>query len=107
MPAGRSLRATCGAHRSRTASRVRIPWRDQSSPAARAAAASDIALPDPLACYAENVRDRSFRITDADFDALKHAGHTEDEIFEITIAAAWGGAWSKFEAGRRLLRRNG
>ena len=41
-----------------------------------------------LAAYLEKVRTRAYTVTDADVDALKAAGLTEDEIFEQTVAAA-------------------
>jgi alkylhydroperoxidase family enzyme len=41
-----------------------------------------------LAGYLAKVRDRAYAIRDADVQALKDAGVTEDEIFEQTVAAA-------------------
>jgi alkylhydroperoxidase family enzyme len=41
-----------------------------------------------LARYLEQVRTRAYTVTDADVDALKAAGLSEDEIFEQTVAAA-------------------
>jgi hypothetical protein len=42
-------------------------------------------------------------VTDADITTLKDAGHTEDAIFEITVAATVGAALRSFEAGRRTI----
>jgi hypothetical protein len=42
-------------------------------------------------------------VTDADITKLQDAGHTEDAIFEITVAATVGAALRSFEAGRRTI----
>ncbi|MFF1606711.1 hypothetical protein ACFVYA_02935 [Amycolatopsis sp. NPDC058278] len=68
---------------------------------ADAAARLGDGLPEDLRAYARTVRDASHRITDADVQALRSAGHSEDEIFEVTIAAAVDAALAAFEAGRR------
>ncbi|GAA3785426.1 carboxymuconolactone decarboxylase family protein [Streptomyces chiangmaiensis] len=71
--------------------------------AAVAAAAAGEALPAPWQSYATTVRDASFRITDTDMDRLTAAGHSEDQIFEVTVAAAVGAALHSFDAGRNAL----
>jgi len=43
---------------------------------------------DPLEAYLAKVKDRAYSITDADVDAVKDAGVSEDEIFERTVAVA-------------------
>ena len=68
----------------------------------RAAAAGD-PLPEPWHSYTAAVRDASYQITDADIGRLTTAGHTEDQIFEVTVAAAVGAALRCFDAGRRVL----
>jgi AhpD family alkylhydroperoxidase len=74
-----------------------------TDPALRAAAAAGGALSDPWKSYATTVRDASYKVTDADVERLIAAGHTEDEIFEVTVAAAVGATLRGFEAGRRAL----
>jgi alkylhydroperoxidase family enzyme len=76
----------------------------RSEPAVRAAAAGNGQLADPLGSYAAKVRDESYRVTDADVDALRAAGISEDEIFEVTVAAALGAACRRLDAGLRALR---
>jgi len=44
--------------------------------------------PPALDPYLAKVRDRAYTVTDADVDALKDAGFSEDEIFERTVAVA-------------------
>lgn len=56
----------------------------------RSAAATGAELPEPWQPYITLVREAANRITDADVDKLRRAGHNEDEIFEMTVAAAVG-----------------
>lgn len=44
--------------------------------------------PPGMDAYLAKVRDRAYTVTDADVDALKDAGFSEDEIFERTVAVA-------------------
>jgi AhpD family alkylhydroperoxidase len=71
--------------------------------ALRSAAAGEGVLPEPLRHYAETVRDASYKVADADIAELTAAGHTEDEVFEVTAAAAVGAALRSFDAGRRAI----
>jgi len=50
--------------------------------------------------YLRKVHERAYTVVDADVEALKADGLTEDEIFEQTVAAAIG------EGLRRLDRAN-
>jgi alkylhydroperoxidase family enzyme len=71
--------------------------------ATRTAAATGGSLPEPDASFTATVRDASYRITDADIDGLAAAGHSEDVIFELTVAAAVGAALRCYDAGRGAL----
>jgi alkylhydroperoxidase family enzyme len=53
----------------------------------RAVAAGDAVPPDAVA-YVDKVRRHAYRVTDGDFDMLRSAGYSEDQIFELTGAAA-------------------
>jgi len=75
----------------------------RADPAARLAAASGAPAPDPLDPYLAKVRDQSYRVTGTDFEKLTAAGFSEDEIFELTVAAALGAALRSFDAGMRAL----
>ena len=55
------------------------------------------------AAYVGKVRDASYRITDLDVSALKAAGCTEEEIFEVTVAAATGAALQRLDLGLRAM----
>jgi AhpD family alkylhydroperoxidase len=76
-----------------------------TTPALRRAAATGTGLPDPWQTYTATVRDASYRVTDADIDHLVDSGHAEDEIFEVTVAAAVGAALRGFDAGRDAVQR--
>jgi hypothetical protein len=75
----------------------------RTEPAVRLAAAEGSSLPTPVDSYILKVRDQSYRITDRDIDTLTAAGVSEDEIFELTVAAALGAAMLRFDAGMRAL----
>lgn len=74
-----------------------------TDPALRTSAATGEPMPEPWQSYAATVRDASDTITDADIAKLTEAGHSEDEIFEITCAAAVGAALRSFDAGQHAL----
>ena len=73
------------------------------APAIRRAAGTGASVPDPWAAYVAKVRDSSFRITDDDVAALKAAGCSEKEIFEMTVAAATGAALHGLDIGLRAM----
>jgi alkylhydroperoxidase family enzyme len=60
-----------------------------------------VAQPAPaqMAEYLEKVRTGAYAVSDADVDALKAAGITEDEIFEQTVAVALREGLRRLEAG--------
>jgi AhpD family alkylhydroperoxidase len=74
-----------------------------TAPALRLAAASGDPLPEPWQAYAAAVRDASYTITDSDIDKLLAAGSNEDQVFEVTVAAAVGAALESFDAGMSAL----
>jgi len=75
-----------------------------TEPAVRAAAGTGGELPDPVGSYATLVRDQSYRITDTDLARLSAAGLSDDDIFEVTVAAAVGAALRRLDAGLRAVR---
>ncbi|WP_284741335.1 hypothetical protein [Amycolatopsis sp. RTGN1] len=79
----------------------------RTSPELRRAAGTGEGLEAPWRDYAASVRDASQRITDDDVRRLLAAGCTEDEIFEVTVAAAVGAALRSFDAGRDALKARG
>lgn len=74
--------------------------------AVRHAAGTGAAVPEVWAAYVGKVRDASYRITDQDVAALQAAGCTEEEIFEVTVAAATGAALQRLDLGLRAMRED-
>ena len=109
---GRSLRAEAGGdatdrHAADVEALRRAVFESPGSTelAVRVAAGSGGQLPDPIGSYAAIVRDRSYRITDSDLEELANAGLSDDDIFEVTVAAAVGAALQRLSAGMRAIRR--
>jgi hypothetical protein len=69
----------------------------------RARAFEGSGLPEPLAGLVEEVAQRSFQVTDADFGAALAAGFTEDQLFELVICAAAGKSSRLYQAGLAAL----
>ena len=61
------------------------------------------ALPEPLAAYVEKVALHAYRVTDEDIETLRAAGHSEDAVFELTLAAALGAAAGRYERALSAL----
>jgi len=61
-------------------------------------------LPEALRLWVDKVATNAYRCTDRDVAALVAAGYSEDQIFEITLAAAVGAGVSRFERGLALLK---
>ena len=74
------------------------------APAIRATAIEARPLPDPLAQrYVETLRRHAYRLTDQDLAELSRAGWTDGQVFELTIAAAFGAARRPLDAGLAAL----
>jgi hypothetical protein len=67
------------------------------------AAHPDREAPPDFAPYLDKVRSNAYEITDADVQALKDAGHSEDAIFEQTVSVAVAEGLKRLEAGLRVL----
>ena len=67
------------------------------------ALAADADPPAALAPYLAKVHERASTVTDDDVAALKHAGLTEDEIFEATVSAAITEGLRRLDAARRVI----
>jgi len=60
--------------------------------------------PDPrMEAYLDRVRTRAYAITDADVQALRDAGISEDEVFEQTVAAAISEGLRRWDAAERAI----
>jgi hypothetical protein len=60
------------------------------------------APPPELAALVEKIRRHAYEVTDSDLDALR-GRYTEDQLFEIVVAAAFGAAQERLAAGLRAL----
>jgi alkylhydroperoxidase family enzyme len=60
--------------------------------------------PEVMAPYLEKVRVAAYRVTDADVQALKDAGLTEDQIFEQTVAVAIAEGLRRLDAAEAVIR---
>jgi alkylhydroperoxidase family enzyme len=69
----------------------------------RRAAEPDRPAPPELEPYLDKVRHDAYRVTDADVQALKDAGYSDDEIFEQTVSAAVGAGLHRLEQGLECL----
>ena len=56
-----------------------------------------------LAPYLAKVHARAFTVTDADVEALKQAGLSEDAIFEATVTVAIGEGLRRIDAALAVI----
>jgi hypothetical protein len=73
-------------------------------PVIRKAAAANRDVPAPLAAYVDKVARHAYKVTDADVDALRRAGYTDDQLFELTASAALGAALLRLDRGLSALK---
>jgi alkylhydroperoxidase family enzyme len=69
----------------------------------RTASRPERPAPPEFATYLEKVRLHAYKVTDADVQALKDAGFTEDQIFEHTVSVAAAAGFERLEAGLGAL----
>jgi len=69
----------------------------------RANATSMPSAPEAMEGYLRKVHERAYTVTDADVDALKDAGISEDVIFEQTVAAAIGEGLRRLDRADEVL----
>jgi alkylhydroperoxidase family enzyme len=58
--------------------------------------------PPELATLVQRIRSRPYAVTDQDLDELR-ARYSEDQLFEIIVAAAFGTASEQVAAGHKAL----
>lgn len=75
--------------------RLSTEWR-------RAAHSGATGLPKALEDYAEKLRTRAYAVTDQDLQALRSAGLDDEQIYELTVAAALGAADERRTAFQRV-----
>ncbi|MFL6263190.1 MAG: hypothetical protein ACJ76Y_26130 [Thermoanaerobaculia bacterium] len=67
------------------------------------AAPPGAAIPAGLRDFVDATALHAYRITDEEVQALRQAGWSEDEIFEIALSAAIGGGLARLERGLAAL----
>lgn len=75
---------------------------DGAAPSATRHAIADGAPPTDLEPLVGKIRSRAYTVTDADVDALRRQ-YTEDQLFEIIVAAAFGAASERLAAAHKAL----
>jgi hypothetical protein len=80
--------------------------RGETDPALRRAAATGSGLPPAWASYVDTVRRHAYRVRDEDVEALRRAGCSEDQIYEMTVCAALGAAGERLRAALRALEED-
>jgi len=71
-------------------------------PRVREAIAEHLESPEALRALIEKVRHQAYRVTDEDFAPLR-GRYSEDELFEVVVAAALGAALTRVRAGMQAL----
>jgi len=61
-------------------------------------------VPPELQPYVDTVARHAYKVTDSDVQALQRSGHSDDALFEITVAAAVGAALHRLDRGLAALR---
>lgn len=75
----------------------------RSSLVQRRAAFDNTDLGEPVRTLVDKVAKSSYRITDADIAAVKAAGLSEDQVFELVVCAAVGQATRQHEIALSAL----
>ena len=60
-------------------------------------------LPGDVATYVEKMTHTPYKMVMRDIESLKQQGFTEDQIFELTLAAALGAGQGRFEKTLALI----
>ncbi len=69
----------------------------------RQAAFDDTGLAEPMRTLVDKVAHHAYQITDEDVAAVRAAGLSEDQVFEIVVCAAIGEATRQYDKGLAAL----
>jgi hypothetical protein len=75
-----------------------LDGRGDASPTQRRPAFDNAGLPEPVIRLVKKVARHARRVTEEDIAAVRAAGCTEDQIFELVVCAAIGQATRQYEA---------
>ena len=70
----------------------------------RRAAAERTDVPERFAAYVDTIHAHAYQVSDTTVADLRAAGASQDEVFEVTVSAAFGAARERLEAGLAALR---
>ena len=65
----------------------------------RRGAADRVDVPERFAAYVDTIHDHAYQVSDRTVSDLRAAGASQDEVFEVTVSAAFGAARARLEAG--------
>jgi hypothetical protein len=72
-------------------------------PARRAAAGLGEELPPEARPLIEKIHHHAYKVTPEDYEALKRAGWSEDQLFELVLSASLGAGLVRLAAAERAL----
>lgn len=65
---------------------------------------SDVQLAEELVTYVDKIAQHAYKVIDADIEALRDAGYSEDAIFELTLSAALGAGIARLNRGITAMK---
>jgi hypothetical protein len=80
-----------------------LQGKGKAAPELRRAAFDNAGLSEPIRTLIDKVANHAYRVTDEDVAAVRAAGLTEDQIFEIVICAAVGQADRQYSSALAAL----
>ena len=72
--------------------------------AAGRSSGSDVQLAEELVTYVDKIARHAYLVIDADIEALRDAGYSEDAIFELTLSAALGAGIARLNRGITAMK---
>jgi alkylhydroperoxidase family enzyme len=60
-------------------------------------------VPEDIRSLVDKIAHQPHSVNDQDFDRLRAAGHSDGQLYDITLAAALGAALRRFDAGLRAI----
>jgi alkylhydroperoxidase family enzyme len=70
----------------------------------RRGAAERGVVPERFAAFVDTIHDHAYKVSDRTVTDLRAAGASQDEVFEVTVSAAFGAARERLEAGLAAVR---
>jgi hypothetical protein len=80
-----------------------LEGKGEASPGLRRSAFDNAGLDEPLRTLVDKVARTAFAVADEDFAAVRAAGLSEDQIYEIVVCAAIGQACRQYDPAMQLI----